>query len=381
MNAKEHFDCIVLGLGGMGSASLYHLAKRGLRVLGLERFGRAHSLGASHGRSRVIRQAYMEHSDYVPLVMRAYENWRALEERTGLELLKIVGGLMIGGPDSIPVAGSIRSAQEHGLPHEVLDAGQIRSRFPPLTPPDDFTALFEEKAGVLVPEQCVETHLRVATEEGATALFETKVLHWKQEGSGVRVETDKGDFSCDQLVISAGPWASNWIDASLVPLVVERYVMFWFEPVDGSVFAPEVFPIHIWEAEDGVLFYGFPSQAGVPGVKVAFHTVCTVCTPDEIKREVSEDEIEQMRSYLRRYVPSLAGRCLETRTCMYTSPPDKHFVIGRHPGCDNVVLLAGFSGHGFKFSSVIGEVAAELVCDGETRQKIGLFSPDRFLRA
>jgi sarcosine oxidase len=380
MNTTEKFDCIVLGLGGMGSASLYHLASRGLKVLGLERFGKAHSLGASHGHSRVIRQAYMEHPDYVPFVMRAYENWRALEQRTGLELLNIVGGLMIGGPDSIPVSGSIKSAQEHGLPHEVLDARQIRSRFPALSPPDDFTALFEEKAGVLVPEQCVETHLKVAEEEGATALFETKVLEWKQEGSSVRVETDKGDFLCDQLVISAGPWASNWIDSSLVSLVVERYVMFWFEPEDESVFAPEVFPIHIWEADDGVLFYGFPKQHHAPGVKVAFHTVCTECTPDEINREVSEDEIEQMRIYLRRYIPSLAGRSLETRTCMYTSPPDKHFVIGRHPEHNSVVLLAGFSGHGFKFSSVIGEVAAELVCDGESNQAIGLFAPDRFRR-
>jgi sarcosine oxidase len=162
--------------------------------------------------------------------------------------------------------------------------------------------------------------------------------------------------------------------------VVERFVMFWFEPEDASVFAPEVFPIHIWEADDGVLFYGFPSQQDVPGVKVAFHTVCTECTPDGISREVSEDEIEQMRSYLQRYIPSLAGRSVFTRTCMYTSPPDKHFVIGRHPEHDRVILLAGFSGHGFKFSSVIGEVAAELVCDGETKQKIGLFAPDRFRR-
>jgi sarcosine oxidase len=374
----ENFDCIVLGLGGMGSASLYHLANRGLKVLGLERFGKAHSLGASHGHSRVIRQVYMEHPDYVPLVMRAYENWRALEQRTGLELLDIVGGLMIGGPGSIPVAGSIKSAQEHGLPHEVLDARQVRSRFPAMSPPDDFIALFENEAGVLVPEQCVETYLKVAEEEGASALFDTKVLQWKQDGSRVRVETEKGDFSCDQLVVSAGPWASDWIEASRVPLVVERYVMFWFEPQDASLFAPEVFPIHIWEADDGVLFYGFPSQAGVPGVKVAFHTVCTECNPDEINREVSEDETEQMRSYLRRYVPSLAGRRLDARTCMYTSTPDKHFVIGRHPDHDRVVLLAGFSGHGFKFSSVVGEVAAELICDGESKQAIDLFSPERF---
>jgi sarcosine oxidase len=377
------YDVIVAGLGGMGSAAAYQLAARGKRVLGLEKFSPAHDRGSSHGRSRIIRQAYFEDPAYVPLLLRAYELWEQLERETNQDLMTLTGGLMIGRRESELVSGSVRSAEEHGLPYDLLDAGEIRARFPALSPDPETVALYEEKAGFLRPEETVRAHLDRADSLGAELRFEEPVLSWEAPPAGVRVETLEGSYDAERLVISPGAWAPQLLSDLGLPLVVERQVMYWFEPKGGlEPFLPERFPIFIWEPDDGNWFYGFPAQEDEHGVKAAFYRAGGVpTTPETIDREVHGEEIDFIRTYLARYVPELADRCLDARVCMYTNTPDLHFVISVHPDHPQVAIACGFSGHGYKFCSVIGEILADLVMDGTTSHPIDLFSPARLQRA
>ena len=378
------FDVIVIGLGAMGSAAAYQLARRGRRVLGLERYTPAHDQGSSHGQSRIIRQAYYEDPAYVPLLLRAYDLWWQLERDADESLLQITGGIMIGPPESQVVAGSIRSAQEHGLQHEILDAAEIRRRLPQLTPGPNIIALYEQLGGVLYPEAAIRAHLRLAEAHGATLRFEEPALDWKAAPSGdrVRVTTARGSYEASRLVVAAGAWAPELLADSGLPLTVQRNVLYWFEPTsDHDMFLAERCPIYIWEAEDGSSFYGFPSLPGSPaGVKVAFHNFGPACTPATIDRQVHEQEVAYMRRWLAERIPGLSrGTLVEAKTCMYTLTPDKDFLIGLHPRHPQVVIASPCSGHGFKFASVIGEILADLALDGVTPHPIGLFDLNRFV--
>jgi sarcosine oxidase len=377
------YDAIVAGLGGMGSATAYQLAGRGKRVLGLEKFHPAHDRGSSHGRSRIIRQAYFEDPAYVPLLLRAYELWERLERDTDQELMTLTGGLMIGRRESELVSGSVRSAEEHGLPYELLDADEIRERFPPFSPDPGTVALYEKKAGFVRPEETVRAHLDRADALGADLRFEEPILSWEALGNGVRVETPEGSYEAERLVITPGAWAPQVLGDLGLPLEVERQVMYWFEPKNGrEPFLPDRFPIFIWEPDDGNWFYGFPVQDDDRGVKVAFYRAGGVpTTPETIDREVHDEEIDFLRAYLAEYVPDLAGRCLDARVCMYTNTPDLHFVISLHPELEQVAIACGFSGHGYKFCSVVGEILADLATEGSTRHPIDLFSPARLKKA
>ncbi len=376
------YDVIVAGLGGMGSAAAYHLAGRGVRVLGLEQFTPAHDRGSSHGQSRIIRKAYFEDPAYVPLVLRSYELWQRLERETGRELLRITGGLMLGGRDSAVVRGSIRSAEEHGLAHEVLDAADVRRRFPPFALYPGSLAVYELEAGVLHPEAAVHAHLDRAHALGAELRFGEPILRWEARGDGlsVVVETARGRYEASRLVVTAGPWAPRLLENLSLPLSVDRQVQFWFRPVAGvEPFLPGRFPIFVWELEDGAAMYGFPALDGPDGgVKAALHHGGAVCTADTLDRQVDEAEIARMRLYLARYIPLLAGECVHAATCMYTNTPDLHFVIALHPHHREVAIAAGFSGHGFKFTPVVGEILADLVTHGATPYPIDIFSPARF---
>ena len=377
------YDAIVVGLGGMGSAAAYRLAGRGKRVLGLERFSPAHDRGSSHGRSRIIRQAYFEDPAYVPLLLRAYELWEELERETGQELMTLTGGLMIGRREDELVSGSVECAEEHGLPYELLDAGEIKDRFPPFSPDPETVALYEERAGFVRPEETVKAHLGRANALGAELRFEEPVLSWEASGDGVRVETHEGSYEAERLVISPGAWAPQLLADLGLPLEVERQVMYWFEPRGGlEPFLPDRFPIFIWEPDDGNMFYAFPAQDNDRGVKVAFFRAGGVpTTPETIDREVHQEEIDFIRRYLAEHVPELAGRCLDARACMYTNTPDLHFVISSHPDHPQIVIACGFSGHGYKFCSVVGEILADLATEGTTRHPIDLFSPARLKKA
>ncbi len=363
------FDVIVIGLGGMGSAAAAHAASRGRRVLGIEQFQPAHANGSSHGRSRVIRLAYFEDPAYVPLLRRAYELWRRLETDTGRRLLQITGGLMIGAPDSDVVSGSLRSAREHDLAHEMLDAAEIHRRFPPFTPRQGTVAFHEKEAGSLFPEEAIRAHLDVAVDNGAHVHFDERVTDWRITSSGtVEVTTTQSKYEAGRLILAPGSWASQLLKLDWLPLEVEPQVLYWFEPSGGAApYAADRFPIYIWDLGDGVQFYGFPADED-GRVKVAFF------------RTRNGDE-PSMRAALAPGLPSLAsGALVETASCKYTLTPDHHFVIGLHPDHEQVVIASPCSGHGYKFASVIGEILADLATGGETRHAIALFDPRRFRR-
>ena len=376
-------DAIVAGLGGMGSAAAYHLAARGKRVLGLERHAPVHDKGSSHGESRIIRQAYFEDPAYVPLLFRAYELWEGLERETGRDLMSLVGALMIGPPDGALVSGSVASADEHGLPYEILSASELKRRYPIFEPDPDVVALYEKRAGFVRPEAGVKAHLDLASSLGAELRFEERITSWEAGSSGVRVETERGSYEAERLVVSAGAWAGELLAGLGLPLEVTRQILFWFRPEGGvEPYAPERVPIWIYEPDDGNMFYSFPAVDGADTVKVAFFRADGKPTnPETIDREVHGEEVEFIRSYLARHVPSMNGDLVAAKTCMYTNTPDEHFVISTHPDHPHISIAAGFSGHGYKFCSVVGEILADLATEGKTEHPIDLFSPARLTNA
>jgi sarcosine oxidase len=376
----NRYDVIVVGLGGMGSAAAFRLARRGLRVLGIERFSPVHTHGSSHGGSRITRQAYFEDPAYVPLLLRAHELWAEVERESGRAIFRRCGGLMVGRPDSRTVAGSLRSAEKWNLPHELLDAAGIRRRFPTMAPGDDEVALYEASAGLVVPEASVAAHLHLAERAGAELRFEEPVLSWTSDGGGVRVATARDHYAADQLVVCPGAWAPELLAELGVEFTVERQVQYWFSPAGGvGPFLPDRHPVYIWENGEGRQFYGFPAHnSPADGVKVAFFRGGKPCTPETIDRTVHPAEIADMAEFTGARMPSVPGEFLRAATCMYTTSPDEHFVIARHPAHERVVVACGFSGHGFKFVPVVGEVLADLVADGGTEHPISLFDPARF---
>ena len=374
----QRYDTIVVGLGAMGSAAACHVARRGMRVLGLEQFVLGHDRGSSHGRSRIARQAYFENPAYVPLLHRATELWTQLQRDSGLRLIDRTGGLMMGPPDGGVVKGTLASARQHGLPHELLDAAEVRRRYPAFTLDDGMIGVLDRAAGVLFPEDCIRAHAGVATRANAELRWEQPVVRWKATSDSVEVTTAQGTYSAGTLILCAGPWMGELLADLNLPLVVERNVLYWFRPTtDAALFAPGRFPIFIIEHAPGKVFYGFPAL-GDDGVKVARHHTGETCTPTTIRREVSQDEIREVRGILEGNVPTVNGELLSATTCMYTNTPDGHFIIDRHPRHPNVILASPCSGHGFKFASVIGEVLADLACDGETKHPIEMFRLGRF---
>ncbi len=362
----------------MGSAAAWHLARRGATVVGFERFPEAHALGSSHGESRVIREAYFEDPAYVPLLRRAYDLWEETGKASQTTLLTLCGGLMMGRPDDDVVVGSTASARRWGIAHEVLDAGEIHHRWPQLTPAEGLVGLYEHRSGFVPPEASVRAHAALARRAGAELHFETAVTGWHREGQGFRVETAERDVHADRLVLAAGSWAGRWLGALGAALTVRRVPMFWFEADDWSRYEVGRLPVHVWDDPERLRLYGFPAH-GDPagGVKVAFFRAGGECDPDEVDRVVGDDEVDAMRRHLAARVPGLAGRCLDARVCLYTDSPDEHFVLGTHPEDDRIVVAAGFSGHGFKFVPVVGEICADLTLAGHTEHPVELFSPTR----
>jgi sarcosine oxidase len=373
---NKSFDVVVIGLGAMGSATAYHLARRGYRVLGLDSFTPPHSFGSSHGQTRFIREAYFEHPLYVPLVQRAHRYWAELEQEVGQLLIRQTGGLMIGHPNGAVVMGSQRSAQIHHLPYEVLTASEVRSRFPAFHPADDMIAVWEPRAGILFPEACIEAHLKMARRHGAMLRLEEPVTAWEADGRGARVLTSKALYHADRLLLTVGAWISRFVADLKLPLTVERQVLFWFEPTaDAECFDANRCPIYLWEYAPDRFFYGFPDLG--EGVKVGRHHEGEAADPDHLRRDVAAEEVEAMRTLLRRYMPTADGHLRLTTVCMYTNTPDSHFLIDFHPVHPNVLLASPCSGHGFKFSSVIGEILADLLMEGRTSFDVSAFRLNR----
>ncbi len=372
-------DVIVIGLGAHGSAAAYQLARRGRRVLGVEAFTRAHELGSSGGLTRIIRLAYFEHPAYVPMLRAAWELWPQIAAESGHDLLLQTGGLYCGRAGAEVLEGSLRSAREHGLPHELLDAAEARHRFPALRLDHDMQALHEPLAGILYPERCIEAHLELAERHGAELHFEERVTGWRGNGGGIEVTTDLATYTADRLVIAAGAWLPRLVPDVRLPLTVERNALFWMEP-DGphDDLVPERLPVYIVELDAEHAFYGFPVLPG-QGAKVARHHGGTVVDPDAVDRQVHESDEAPVRGFLERYLPAANGRRRDAQVCLYTNTPDFHFVVDLHPADERVVVLSPCSGHGFKFSSVIGVIAADLMTEGTPEFDIEFMSLKRFV--
>jgi sarcosine oxidase len=372
------YDAIVVGLGGMGSAALFELARRGRRVLGLEQFALGHDRGSSHGQTRIIRTAYYEHPAYVPLVRRAFERWYDLEQRQGRHLLTECGLLGVGLPDSEVVRGVRASAAEHRLPVETLTAADLRGRFPQFRFGDEYVGLLEQSAGFLYVEQCVLAHLREAQKLGAVVRAEEPVTSWQADAGGVAVQTRAGRYTAAKLILTAGPWAGRLLEAWGNRLTVMRQVMLWCGTRDDRLFRRSVFPLFVAEVPEGI-FYGFPLLDAADGMKTAEHYGAPELRgPEEVDRTVRPGDEESVRRFHREHLPAVDGPVRRAAVCIYTLTPDRHFLIDLHPEHPNVALAAGFSGHGFKFSSVVGEVLADLAESGRTDLPIEMFRLGRF---
>ncbi len=376
---------IVLGLGAMGSATAQHLAERGHRVTGFDRFTPPHLHGSSHGQSRIIRQSYWEDPRYVPLLLRAYELWRRLEADTGESLLHLTGGIMIGPAGGDLVARSTRSAQQFNLPHKVLSPAEINRFYPMFQVQGNMAALWEDAAGFLYPEACVQQQLNQARRAGADLHYNEPAIEWTPlESGGVSVRTAQRTYEADRLVVTAGPWAPQVLSTMRLPLAVTRQVLFWFEPLaTPALFQEGRFPIFLMQPGSAEpVLYGFPSvsRSAAPqaGVKVALHGSRNLCTPETIVREILPADERTIRERLAETVPTLAGRLLHAETCLYTITPEEHFILDRHPDHPQVTIAAGFSGHGFKFASVIGEILAGMVAGQSPSFDLDLFSIRRF---
>ena len=366
MSTDRLYDVIVVGVGAMGSSACYHLASRGSRVLGLEQFDIPHALGSSHCYSRMIRMAYYEHPDYVPLLRRAYELWRELERASGQTLFHEVGGIYMGPPQGHIVAGTLEAARRHGLPHEVLSHAELRRRFPQFFLPQEFTGIWEPRAGFLLPEKVIAAQAELALRAGTDLRGREQVLDWEAGQNGVVVRTNKGEYRAGRLVFCGGPWTGKLVGELGMRLVVTRQVLGWVWPRRPELFGLGTFPVWGIEAADGSLSYGFPMMPDNPGLKVARHGRGTATDPDRVARQISPEDEAEVRDILDGHLPDGAGPLLSMRTCLYTNSPDGHFIIDAHPSHPNVILACGFSGHGFKFASVIGEVLADLAVQGNT---------------
>jgi sarcosine oxidase len=371
------YDVIVVGVGGMGSAAVYHLAQRGQRTLGLERFDIPNDMGSSHGSTRIIRLAYYEHPSYVPLLRRSYALWRELETEAAEQLLHITGSIDASPAGGRVFEGSRESCELHALPHEVLTSAELTRRFPGYRLPEEAMAVFQPDGGFLLPERCIVSHVTAAQALGAEVHGRERVIAWSRDGTGIRVKTDRGEYTADRLVVTAGPWAATLLEGLGALAVPERQVLGWFQPRQPDLFALGRFPVFNVAVPEG-RYYGFP-VFHVPGFKLGrYHHLEEQTDADRVDRECHPHDEAALRDFIERYTPDAAGSTMALKVCLFTNSPDEHFIIDRYPGSANVVLAAGFSGHGFKFCSVVGEILADLAIDGRTSHDVSLFRLSRF---
>jgi sarcosine oxidase len=376
----ETFDAIVIGQGAHGSAAALALARRGLRVFGIEAGPRGHELGSSGGRSRMIRRAYFEDPAYVPLLAAARDGWASLSEEAGAPMVEITGGVYLGPAASGLVKGSIDSAREQAIDHEVVDAAEIRRRWPVFAVDDDAAGLYDPGAGMIRPERAIAAQLAAAERLGATFRFAERAVDWRPAGgSGLEVETDAGVYASGHLVIAAGAWTGSFVPDLELPLEVERMPVFWFDPAGAGTLAnPDRLPVWIYDTSFDGAFYGFPSDPAL-GLKVARHHSEEVVDPDAVDRSERPADVERVRAFTRRHMPGIADVPVSgSMVCLYTNTPDFHFVIDVHPAVPGVSFASACSGHGFKFAPVVGEILADLALTGSTARPIDRFRASRF---
>ncbi|HMO90960.1 MAG TPA: N-methyl-L-tryptophan oxidase [Pirellulaceae bacterium] len=357
------YDFAVMGLGGIGSAAFYAAAKTGVRVLGLERFDPAHSFGSSHGVTRIIRTAYYEHPNYVPLAQASIEAWRALEDFTGMQLMRLNGLLQVGPVGGSVIKGLQASIEEHQLAVEMMDGSEAARRYPKIGFRSDEICIMELTAGYLLVEDCVQSHLTAGTMCGGQAEFNTQVHNWHCQPDGtIEIQTSKGNFITKNLIVTGGPWSPAILTDLNLNLRVVRKPQIWYEVPENIKGEMSLLPCFLFEDDDNC-FYGFPRLEGV-GMKVAEHSGGQDITePDTLDRTLRQTDTERIEAFLRFRFPNINFDLVRSSVCMYTMSPDKHFIVDRHPHHQNIAIGAGFSGHGFKFAPVIGEQLVRL-CDG-----------------
>ena len=363
----------------MGSAITFHLVRRGARVLALDQFALAHDRGSSHGVTRIMRHAYYNAPTYVPLVKRAQSLWHELEEITGKVLFVPTGGISLGTRGARIVRGALLSAHRFGLEHEVLDASEIQKRFPALRLSPDMVGVRDPSAGLLLAEDAIRAHVAAAQAQGAEVRFNQTVTDWRAKPTGVEVHTNRSVHLGDRLVVAAGAWMPKLVTSVPLPLAVTRQVVGWFETNDPPLYEPSRLPIWLLQPPgDHDYYYGLP-RFGPPGLKVGrMHHRQPTVSPATMDRDAHNDDEAILRKCLVRYFPGANGQALALKTCMFTSTPDGHFIIDKHPAHANVLILSACSGHGFKFAPVVGEIAANLILDGQTHHDIQMFRIDRF---
>ena len=372
-----HYEAIVIGCGGMGSAALRALALKGKRVLGIEQFEPGHHRGSSHGHSRIIRLAYNEHPDYVPLLRRAFELWSDIEVETGQRLFVKTGGLDIGPMDGRVVTGALAACRTHSLAHEWITGSEIHRRFPGVDVPEHYGAVFHEEAGYLNPEACIDAMLASAVGHGAALKVGETLQTLESLSDGWDLCTDRGRYTADQVVVTAGAW-SQFVLPELERLAIpERQVVGWFDSLDPSRFSAEQFPVFILDSPYGE-YYGFPIDESGRGFKIGrFHHLKEEVDPRKSLATPDERDEAVLRQAIEEFFPLAGGKLQRMQTCMFTNSPDGHFIIDRHPDSSNLIVAAGFSGHGFKFACVVGELLAALACDPDA-SPVPLFAWDRF---
>ncbi|MFC4167640.1 N-methyl-L-tryptophan oxidase [Teichococcus aestuarii] len=370
------YDTIVIGLGGMGSAALWQLARRGQRVLGLERFDLGHAMGSSHGLNRIIRLAYFEHPDYVPLLRRAYELWRETEALAGEQLLFVTGSLDAGPEDGRIVQGSLAACRAHGLPHAALTAAEVNRRFPGYRLPEGHAAIHQPDGGFIASERAILAHATLAVAAGAEIHAREKVLAIEPAPGRVTVVTEHGRHEAGRVIVSAGAWMEDLIPGLRGQAVPERQVLGWFQPRQPALFTPAAFPVSNMETALGH-FYQFPAW-GIPGFKIGlYHHLREQGHADALSREPTARDEAVLREAVRAFFPAADGPTLRLAACLFTNTPDEHFVLDTLPGHPEVVVASPCSGHGYKFASVIGEALAELATTGTSRHDLSLFSYGR----
>ena len=373
----KSYDVIVVGCGAMGTSAAYNLSKRGYKVLALERFGLNHGLGSSHGKTRIIRLAYAEDSRYVPLLRRAFQAWKEIEQRTGQPLLMMTGGLMVGAPGGELVVGVLKSVREHQLSHRVLEGSQVGAEFPAFNVDEGLVAVHEDSAGVLFPEKCLSAFHRLAIEERCEFRFVDPVKSWTSLKEGIEVATSTEKYRADKVVMCAGPWMGG-LTKGAVPLKVERQVPFWFDSKGEGRFSPDKMPIFVVEEGPEWTFYGFPDLGD--GVKVGRHHGGETVDPDSVNRDVSDSDVSPVREFVKHRLPGLDADPVDASPCLYSNTPDSNFVIDFHPAEPRVLLVSACSGHGFKFAPVMGEVAADLIGARKPAFDISFLGLSRFIR-
>ena len=370
------YNVAIIGAGAMGSAAAYHLSKTGKKILILDRFNPPHNLGSSHGQSRIIREAYFESPVYVPLVQQAYKLWYQLEKESNKKLLLKTGGLMLGMPNSKVVQGAMQSAIEHQLPYEYLNCHEIKKRFPGFNPTEETVGIYEQNAGILFPEECIQTNIELAKKANTDFRFNEVVTNVIANNNEVEIITGKEKYKAEKVIISAGAWLNQLLPELQLPLKITRQVLFWLKcrKEDVKKYLAENFPVYIWQKEQAKIFYGFPDLG--EGIKIAIHHGGKTTTADTIDRNVYEEEIDEILTIVKTYL-GIDATLKSTAVCMYTNTPDEDFIIDYHPDHRNIIIASPCSGHGFKFSSAIGKLLCEMALEQPLNFDISVFKIKR----